>query len=154
MDYRVELDDYTGPLDLLLYLIKGEEVDIYDIPIARIADRYIECLGDTSQIVVDLTHAGVIEVAIVRDVLGLEDERLVLVREVAHALVGVGLDPHAASASAAAEGVFARASHFDPVDLSLIQQPARNFINIVVASQVARVVISKLAIWFFGCIKV
>ncbi|MHC5053919.1 MAG: segregation and condensation protein A [Planctomycetota bacterium] len=50
MDYRVELDDYSGPLDLLLYLIKGEEVDIYDIPIALIADRYVECLGDTSTI--------------------------------------------------------------------------------------------------------
>ena len=50
MDYRVELDDYSGPLDLLLYLIKGEEVDIYDIPIALIADRYIACLGDTSTI--------------------------------------------------------------------------------------------------------
>jgi len=50
LDYRVELDDYSGPLDLLLYLIKGEEVDIYDIPIAVIADRYIESLGDISQI--------------------------------------------------------------------------------------------------------
>jgi segregation and condensation protein A len=50
VDYRVELDDYSGPLDLLLYLIKGEEVDIYDIPIALITDRYIDCLGDISTI--------------------------------------------------------------------------------------------------------
>jgi len=40
MDYRVELDAYNGPMDLLLYLIRREEVDIYDIPIARIAEQY------------------------------------------------------------------------------------------------------------------
>jgi segregation and condensation protein A len=42
-DYRVQLDDvYNGPLDLLLYLIRKEEVDIYDIPIARITDQYLQ----------------------------------------------------------------------------------------------------------------
>ena len=41
MDYRVELDVYNGPLDLLLYLIKKDELDIYDIPIARITDSYV-----------------------------------------------------------------------------------------------------------------
>lgn len=41
-DYQVRLDIYNGPLDLLLYLIKKEEIDIYDIPIAKIADQYIE----------------------------------------------------------------------------------------------------------------
>ena len=40
-DYRVELDVYNGPLDLLLYLIKRDELDIYDIPIARITDSYL-----------------------------------------------------------------------------------------------------------------
>jgi len=39
-DYRVNLEVYNGPLDLLLYLIRREEVDIYDIPIARIAEQY------------------------------------------------------------------------------------------------------------------
>ncbi|MDQ3438777.1 MAG: segregation/condensation protein A, partial [Planctomycetota bacterium] len=41
MEYRVELDVYNGPLDLLLYLLKRDEVDIYDIPIARITDSYV-----------------------------------------------------------------------------------------------------------------
>jgi segregation and condensation protein A len=41
MDYRVELDVYNGPLDLLLYLIKRDELDIYDIPITRITDSYM-----------------------------------------------------------------------------------------------------------------
>jgi len=38
----VNLDIYNGPLDLLLYLIRREEVDIYDIPIASIAEQYIQ----------------------------------------------------------------------------------------------------------------
>lgn len=41
-NYRVSLDVYTGPLDLLLYLIRREEVDIQDIPISRITAQYIE----------------------------------------------------------------------------------------------------------------
>ena len=40
-EYKVVLDIYNGPIDLLLYLIKKEEVDIYDIPIARVTDQYI-----------------------------------------------------------------------------------------------------------------
>jgi len=39
--YQVRLDSFQGPLDLLLHLIKVEEVDIYDIPIARITDQYL-----------------------------------------------------------------------------------------------------------------
>lgn len=39
-DYRVNLDIYNGPLDLLLYLIRREEIDIHDIPIARITEQY------------------------------------------------------------------------------------------------------------------
>ncbi len=40
--YQVQLDVFSGPLDLLLYLIKQEEVDIYDIPIARITKQYLK----------------------------------------------------------------------------------------------------------------
>ncbi|MAE70874.1 MAG: hypothetical protein CME06_10445 [Gemmatimonadetes bacterium] len=42
--YRVELEHFEGPLDLLLFLIQREEVDIYDIPIARITQQYLEFL--------------------------------------------------------------------------------------------------------------
>jgi len=40
-EYKVELDIYNGPVDLLLYLIRKEEVNIYDIPIATITDQYL-----------------------------------------------------------------------------------------------------------------
>ena len=43
-DYRVELDVFRGPLDLLLYLVKRDEVDIRDIPIARVAEQFKEYL--------------------------------------------------------------------------------------------------------------
>lgn len=42
MSYTVKLDIFEGPLDLLLYLIKKNDVDIYDIPIAVIAQQYLE----------------------------------------------------------------------------------------------------------------
>jgi segregation and condensation protein A len=42
--YRVRLDVFEGPLDLLLHLIRREEMDIYDIPIARITAQYLEYL--------------------------------------------------------------------------------------------------------------
>ncbi|MCC6848958.1 MAG: segregation/condensation protein A [Deltaproteobacteria bacterium] len=45
MSYRVKLEVFEGPLDLLLHLIKKEEVDIYDIPVARITDEYLQYLG-------------------------------------------------------------------------------------------------------------
>ena len=44
MQYQVKLDIFEGPLDLLLYLIKKNEVDIYDIPMALITGQYLEYL--------------------------------------------------------------------------------------------------------------
>lgn len=41
-EYRVDLDVYSGPLDLLLYLIRREELDIHDIPITHITEQYIQ----------------------------------------------------------------------------------------------------------------
>ncbi len=41
-EYLVDLDIFHGPLDLLLYLLKRDELDIYDIPIARITDSYMQ----------------------------------------------------------------------------------------------------------------
>ena len=43
-DYKVKLEVFEGPLDLLLYLIKRDEIDIYDISIERITRQYLEYL--------------------------------------------------------------------------------------------------------------
>ena len=42
---RVQLPVFEGPLDLLLYLVKRDEVNIYDIEIHRITEKYLECLA-------------------------------------------------------------------------------------------------------------
>src|SRR5215471_16017337 len=41
-DYKVQLDVYSGPLELLLYLIRRDEVDVKNIPIARITEQYLK----------------------------------------------------------------------------------------------------------------
>lgn len=41
-NYKVKLEMFEGPLDLLLYLIKKDQIDIYDIPIAHITKQYLE----------------------------------------------------------------------------------------------------------------
>lgn len=42
--YKIQLENYEGPLDLLLDLIRKQEIDIYDIPIATITGQYLEYL--------------------------------------------------------------------------------------------------------------
>src|SRR5215470_8453300 len=56
MDYNVDLPVFRGPLDLLLYLVKRNEVDICDIPIARVAEQFLDYLGVIHQI--DVEWAG------------------------------------------------------------------------------------------------
>jgi len=53
-DYRVQLDIYRGPLDLLLYLIRRDEIDIHDIPIARITEQYLQFLDLMQELDIDL----------------------------------------------------------------------------------------------------
>lgn len=40
--YRVQLDQFEGPLDLLLFFIKRDELNIYDIPISRITSEFLD----------------------------------------------------------------------------------------------------------------
>lgn len=42
MAFRIDLESYRGPLDLLLYLVRKHEVDIRDIPIAKITEQFLE----------------------------------------------------------------------------------------------------------------
>ncbi|MDD2586649.1 MAG: segregation/condensation protein A [Syntrophomonadaceae bacterium] len=56
MSYVVDLDAFHGPLDLLLYLVEKNELDIYDIPVAVITDQYIEHLQSTGDF--DLERMG------------------------------------------------------------------------------------------------
>ena len=53
---KITLGEFEGPLDLLLYLIRQEQVDIYEIPVARITDVYLRYLNLMQEL--DLTVAG------------------------------------------------------------------------------------------------
>jgi segregation and condensation protein A len=53
-DYRVNLETFAGPMDLLLHLVRKEEVDIYDIPIAKITDQYIRYIEILKQLDIDV----------------------------------------------------------------------------------------------------
>lgn len=53
MRFRVSLDIFAGPLDLLLYLVRKQEVEILDIPLAAVAEQYLEILSVLEQIDVD-----------------------------------------------------------------------------------------------------
>src|SRR5580704_6522653 len=53
--YKIHLDTYDGPLDLLLDLIKKQEIDIHNIPIARITGQYLEYLHKLEQLDMDIS---------------------------------------------------------------------------------------------------
>lgn len=45
MEYQIQLKNFTGPLDLLLFFIRRDEIDIMDIPISQITDEYLSHLA-------------------------------------------------------------------------------------------------------------
>src|SRR3989442_11007412 len=53
---KITLGEFEGPLDLLLYLIRQDQVNIYEIPVARITDEYLRYLNLMQEL--DLTVAG------------------------------------------------------------------------------------------------
>src|SRR2546423_13696224 len=55
-ELKLVMGEFSGPLDLLLYLVRQEQVDIYDIPIARITDEYLRYLQLMKEL--DIAIAG------------------------------------------------------------------------------------------------
>ena len=62
-DYKVKLEVFEGPLDLLLYLIKRDEIDIYDISIERITRQYLEYLQAFKELKIDIAGEFVVMAA-------------------------------------------------------------------------------------------
>jgi len=75
--YRVALDSYSGPMDLLLYLIRKNEVDIYDIPIASIAEQYQLHLDAMAEINVNVAGEFLVMAATLMEI----KSRMLLPRE-------------------------------------------------------------------------
>jgi segregation and condensation protein A len=53
-DYRIKLQAFEGPLDLLLFLIRKNELDIYDIPIESVTRQYLDALRSMQELDLDL----------------------------------------------------------------------------------------------------
>ncbi len=62
-DYKVKLDVFEGPLDLLLYLIKRDEVDIYDISIERITKQYLDYIEAFQMLDIELAGEFIVMAA-------------------------------------------------------------------------------------------
>ena len=62
-DYKVNLDVFEGPLDLLLYLIRREELDIYDIPIEHITVEYMKFIKEARELNLDIAGECVVMAA-------------------------------------------------------------------------------------------
>jgi hypothetical protein len=62
-DYKVKLEIFEGPLDLLLYLIKRDELDIYDISIERITRQYLEYLQAFKELNIDVAGEFIVMAA-------------------------------------------------------------------------------------------
>lgn len=54
MEYKVKIDSFEGPLDLLLHLIQQLEIDIYDIPAAEITSQYLLYVNTMQQLELDV----------------------------------------------------------------------------------------------------
>ena len=62
-DYKVRLDIFEGPLDLLLHLIKRDEIDIYDISIEHITSQYLKYIETFRLLNIDLASEFVVMAA-------------------------------------------------------------------------------------------
>ena len=67
-DYRVDLDIFAGPLDLLLYLVRKEEVDIYDIPISRVTEQYVKYIEMLKLVDIDLAGTFLVMAATLMEI--------------------------------------------------------------------------------------
>ena len=63
LDYKVRLEIFEGPLDLLLYLIKRDEIDIYDISIERVTRQYLEYLEAFKELNIELAGEFIVMAA-------------------------------------------------------------------------------------------
>src|ERR1700704_6546899 len=62
-DYKVKLEIFEGPLDLLLFLIKRDEIDIYEISLERITKQYLEYLQAFKELNIDIAGEFVVMAA-------------------------------------------------------------------------------------------
>ena len=62
-DYKVQLEIFEGPLDLLLYLIKKEEIDVYDVSLERITRQYLDYIDTFKMLNIELASEFIVMAA-------------------------------------------------------------------------------------------
>ncbi|MFZ7134003.1 MAG: segregation and condensation protein A [Eubacteriales bacterium] len=60
MDYKIQLHEFEGPMDLLLHLITKNEIDIFDIPISKITQQYIEYINQFKEYNMELSSEFIV----------------------------------------------------------------------------------------------
>ena len=63
MNYEINIQEFQGPLDLLLHLISKNEIDIFDIPIYKITEQYIEYINQFKEYNIELSSEFIVMAA-------------------------------------------------------------------------------------------
>lgn len=63
MNYQIELQEFHGPFDLLLHLINKNEIDIFDIPISKITEQYIQYINQYKEYDMELSSEFIVMAA-------------------------------------------------------------------------------------------
>ena len=63
MDFKVTIDQFDGPLDLMLHLIKEEQLDLFDLDISKLTDQYLNYIHAMQQLHLDIASEYLVELA-------------------------------------------------------------------------------------------
>ena len=63
MDFKVTIDQFDGPLDLMLHLIKEQELDLFDLDIAKLTDQYLNYIHAMQDLHLDVASEYMVELA-------------------------------------------------------------------------------------------
>ena len=63
MDYLIKIDEFEGPLDLLLHLIKESNIDIYDIEISKITKDYLDYINKMEELNINVAASYIVMAA-------------------------------------------------------------------------------------------
>ena len=60
MDYSIKINEFEGPLDLLLHLIKQSNIDIYDIEISEITKQYLDYINKMEELNINVASSYIV----------------------------------------------------------------------------------------------
>ena len=63
MDYSIKINEFEGPLDLLLHLIKQSNIDIYDIEISEITKQYLDYINKMEELNINIASSYIVMAA-------------------------------------------------------------------------------------------